>query len=412
MATSPNRFALLFIFLTALMDSIGFGLIMPVLPDLLMDVSGGDLSASARYGGLLMFAFAVTQFFFSPLLGNLSDRFGRRPVLLFSLLVVGINYLIMGFAASLAVLFIGRVISGAGAATMSTCNAYIADVSPMEQRAQNFGLMGAAFGMGFVIGPVIGGFLGEYGPRMPFFAAAVLCFANMLFGYFVLKESLTPENRRPFTLRRANPLGTLLQLRRFPVVMGIISVLFLYNLGHHVLPSTWSFFTIEMFQWSPKEIGYSLGFIGICMVAVQGFLIRWVLPKTGLRNAGIIGMSFTILAFTGYAAASTPWMMYIFMIPGALGALAGPAMQGIASGQVGASQQGELQGGLSSIASLTSIISPLAMTQTFSYFVSAEAPVYLPGAAFLLAALLTVASLLLFVRTTRGLALTGEGARL
>jgi DHA1 family tetracycline resistance protein-like MFS transporter len=411
-ATSPNRFALLFIFLTALMDSIGFGLIMPVLPDLLMDVSGGDLSASARYGGLLMFAFAVTQFFFSPLLGNLSDRFGRRPVLLFSLLVVGINYLIMGFAASLAVLFIGRVISGAGAATMSTCNAYIADVSPMEQRAQNFGLMGAAFGMGFVIGPVIGGFLGEYGPRMPFFAAAVLCFANMLFGYFVLKESLTPENRRPFTLRRANPLGTLLQLRRFPVVMGIISVLFLYNLGHHVLPSTWSFFTIEMFQWSPKEIGYSLGFIGICMVAVQGFLIRWVLPKTGLRNAGIIGMSFTILAFTGYAAASTPWMMYIFMIPGALGALAGPAMQGIASGQVGASQQGELQGGLSSIASLTSIISPLAMTQTFSYFVSAEAPVYLPGAAFLLAALLTVASLLLFVRTTRGLALTGEGARL
>ena len=412
MATSPNRFALLFIFVTALLDSIGFGLIMPVIPDLLMDVSGTDLSAAARYGGLLMFAFAVTQFFFSPLIGNLSDRFGRRPVLLLSLLLVGVNYLIMGFATSLAVLFIGRLISGIGAATMSTCNAYIADVTPIEQRAQNFGLMGAAFGMGFVIGPVIGGFLGEYGPRMPFFAAAALCFANMLFGFFVLKESLTPAHRRPFSLRRANPLGTLIQLRHFPVVIGIIGVMFLYNLGHHVLPATWSFFTIEMFQWSPREIGYSLGFIGVCMVLVQGFLIRWVLPTTGLRNAGIIGMLFTILAFTGYAAASTPWMMYIFMLPGALGALAGPAMQGIASGQVGASQQGELQGGLSSIASLTSIISPLVMTHSFSYFVSAEAPVYLPGAAFLLAALLTLASLLLFVRTTRGLVPSGEGVRL
>ena len=398
-----NRYALLFIFITALLDAIGFGIIMPVLPGLLMEVSGGDLSTSARYGGLLMFCFAVTQFFFSPIIGNLSDHFGRRPVLLFSLFVMCINYLIMGIAGSLTVLFIGRVISGIGASTMSTCNAYIADVTPEDQRAQNFGLMGAAFGMGFVIGPVIGGFLGEYGPRMPFIAAAVLSFANMLFGYLVLKESLQPENRRRFDITRANPLGTLAQMRHFPVVIGIIGVMFLYNMGHHVLPATWSFFTIEKFNWSPKEIGYSLGFIGICMVAVQGFLIRWVLPRTGLRFAGIIGMLFTIAAFMGYAAVNSPWMIYMVMLTGALGALAGPAMQGIASSQVGASQQGELQGGLSSMMSLTSIISPILMTQTFGLFTSDQAPVYFPGAAFLLAGVLTIGSLGLFIRVTREL---------
>ncbi|MFT6038129.1 MAG: DHA1 family tetracycline resistance protein-like MFS transporter [Candidatus Azotimanducaceae bacterium] len=398
-----NRYALLFIFFTALLDSIGFGIIMPVIPGLLMEVSGGDLSSSARFGGLLMFCFAITQFICSPIIGNLSDRFGRRPVLLFSLFVVGVNYLIMGFTTSLALLFVGRVISGIGAATFSTCNAYIADVSPEDKRAQNFGLMGAAFGMGFIIGPVIGGFLGEYGSRMPFFAAGILSFANMTFGYFVLQESLAPANRRPFSLARANPIGTLLQLKAFPIVLGIIGVSFLYNLGHHVLPSTWSFFSIEKFNWSPREIGYSLGFIGICMVAVQGFLIRWVLPRTGLRMAGIIGMLFTIVAFSGYAAANASWMMYVAMIPGALGALAGPAMQGIASNQVGASQQGELQGGLSSVVSLTSIISPIAMTQTFGYFTSNAAPIYFPGAAFVLASLLTVASLLMFIRATRNL---------
>jgi len=406
-----NRYALLFIFITVLLDAIGFGIIMPVLPGLLMEVSGGDLSASVRYGGLLMFCFAVTQFFFSPILGNLSDHLGRRPVLLFSLFVMGTNYLIMSMAESLAVLFIGRIISGIGASTMSTCNAYVADVTPPDQRAQNFGLIGAAFGMGFVIGPVIGGFLGEYGSRMPFIAAALLSFASMLFGYLVLKESLPPKRRRHFQLARANPLGTLLQMRQFPVVIGMLGVMFLYNMGHHVLPATWSFFAIEKFEWSPREIGYSLGFIGILMVAVQGFFIRWVLPRTGLRYAGIIGMTFTIVAFTGYATANSVWMIYVVMLPGALGALAGPAMQGIASSQVGESQQGELQGGLSSMMSLTSIISPLLMTQTFGYFTSSQAPVYFPGAAFLLAGALTVGSLMLFIRATRGIEATTTSTR-
>lgn len=398
-----NKLALAFIFLTALMDSVGFGIIIPVLPDLLMEITGEGLSETVRYSGWLMFVFAIMQFFFSPLVGNISDRYGRRPVLLLSLLAMGVNYIIMGYAETLLLLVIGRIISGIGASTMSTCNAYIADISPMDQRAQNFGIVGAGFGLGFVIGPVIGGFLGEYGLRVPFFAAGVISFCNMTFGYLVLKESLSKDNRRPFEIKRANPLGTLLQLRVFPVVMGIIGVMFLLNLGHHVLPATWSFWSIEKFDWSPKEIGYSLGFIGVGMVLVQGFLIRWVLPKIGLRLASVIAMMFSIVAFMGYALASQPWMVYLALVPGALAGLSGPALQGIASSQVGADQQGELQGGLSSIMSLTSIISPLIMTQIFGYFTSDAAPIYFPGAAFVLASFLTVIALILFIKTTVGL---------
>ena len=395
-----NKFALLFIFLTVLMDSIGFGIIIPVLPDLIMQISGEDLSAAARYGGWLMFVFAAMQFFCAPIIGNLSDHLGRRPVLLASLFVVAVNYLIMGFAESLVVLFVGRVISGIGSSTRSTCNAYIADETPHDQRAQNFGLMGAAFGMGFIIGPVIGGLLGEFGPRMPFFAAAALSIANMIFGVFVLKESLAPEHRRTFSLARANPVGTLMQLRHAPIIIGIIGVMFLYNLGHFVLPATWSYFTIEKFNWTSREIGYSLGFIGICMALVQGLLIRWVLPVTGLRVAGIIGLVFMIMAHAGYAAATAPWMLYVAMVPGALGGLAGASMQGIASNRTGASQQGELQGGIESAMSLTAIVSPIMMTQTFGYFTSSAAPVYFPGAAFVVAGLLTACSLLLFIKVT------------
>lgn len=403
MTTPVSRFALLFIFLTALMDSVGFGIIMPVLPDLIMQVSGDNLPAAAEYGGWLMFVYAIMQFFCAPVVGNLSDRFGRRPVLLLSLFVMAINYILMGLAETLLLLFVGRIISGVGASTMSTCNAYIADVTPVEQRAQNFGVIGAAFGMGFIIGPVAGGFLGEFGPRVPFLAAATLSFANMAFGIFVLKESLQPEHRRPFALRRANPLGTLMQLRKVPVVFGIIGVMFLYHLGHHVLPAIWSYFGIEKFDWSPKEIGYSLGFIGVLMVFVQGYLIRVVLPRTGMRMAAILGMVFAITAFAGYAGATATWMMYLAMIPGALGGLVGPAIQGIATSQIDANQQGELQGGLSSTMSLTAIISPILMTQIFGYFTSPQTPVYFPGASFALAAFLTLLSLILFLRITANL---------
>lgn len=398
-----NRSALFFIVLTALLDSIGFGIIMPVLPGLLMEITGEDLSANALYAGWLMFVFAIMQFLFSPLVGNLSDRFGRRPILLVSLFVAGVNYLIMGFAETLLMLFIGRLISGLGASSMSTCNAYIADITPAQDRAARFGLTGAAFGMGFVIGPVIGGFLGEYGTRMPFIAAGLISFANMVFGFLVLKESLSKENRRPLDLKRANPVGTLLHLKQFPMVIGIVAVMFLSSLGHHVLPAVWSFWGIEKFDWSPREIGYSLGFVGIGMVIVQGFLIRIVIDRTSLRVAGILGLTFTTLAMLGYAFANEVWLVYVALVFGALGGFANPAMQGIASGQISADRQGELQGGLSSMMSLTAILSPPVMTQTFGYFTSESAPVYFPGAAFLLAAVLTILALTLFIRFTRSL---------
>ena len=375
-----NRSALIFIAITALLDSMGFGIIMPVLPGLLMEVTGEDLSANALYAGWLMFVFAIMQFLFSPLVGNLSDRFGRRPILLVSLFVAGINYLIMGLAETLMLLFVGRVISGIVSATMSTCNAYVADITPPEERAMRFGIIGAAFGMGFVIGPVIGGFLGEFGTRMPFYAAAVISFANMVFGFLVLKESLGNENRRPLELKRANPVGTLLHLSQFPMVFGIITVMFLWNLGHHVLPATWSFWGIEKFDWSPKEIGYSLGFVGIGMVITQGFLIRLVIPRTGPRIAGMMGFTFTIIAFLGYAFADQVWLVYVALVFGALGGFAGPAMQGIASGQISADRQGELQGGMASVMSLTSILSPPVMAQTFGYFTGVSTPFYFPGA--------------------------------
>ncbi len=391
------------------MDSVGFGIILPVLPDLLIQITGEDLASSARYGGWLMFVYAFMQFFFAPVLGNLSDAVGRRPVLLLSMIVLGINYLLMGLATSLWMLLAGRIISGLGASTMSTCNAYIADVIPKERRPQYFGMLGAAFGMGFIIGPVVGGFLGEYGPRIPFMATAALFFLNCLFGYLILPESLEKENQRPFNFRQANPFSTFRQLSEFRIVLGIMIVLFLYNLGHHVLPSVWSYYAIEKFSWSPKEIGYSLGFIGILMVFVQGYLIQVAIPRIGTRWSAIIGMSATVLAFGGYAFAGTTGMMYAAMIPGALGALAGPALNGIASGQVSAARQGELQGGLASVMSLTSIISPPVMTQTFGYFSEPGGPLYFPGAPFLLAAFLTLCSLGLFAFTTRTWQPPGSG---
>jgi len=397
-----RRFALGVVFFTALMDSIGFGIILPVMPTLLMEVSAEGLSSSAVYGGWLMFSFAIMQFVAMPILGNLSDAYGRKPVLLGSLLVLSINYLIMGLAQSLVLLFIGRLISGIGSATFSTCNAYIADVTSVEERAQFFGLMGAAFGLGFVIGPVLGGFLGEYGSRVPFFATAGLIFFNLLVGLIFLPESHTPNNRRPFEIRRANPFSAMKQMSQFKIAFGIIGVLFLYNMGHHALPAVWTFWGIEKFDWSPREIGYSLGFIGILMVFSQGYLIRIVIPALGMRWAGVVGLSFTITSFLGYALSQTPTMAYMFMIAGALGGLAGPAMSGIASSQVGPDQQGELQGAIGSVGSLTNIISPLLMTMVFGIYTGSDAPFYFPGAPFILAAILTMMSLVLFFRITIG----------
>ncbi|MEE8244390.1 MAG: TCR/Tet family MFS transporter [Pseudomonadales bacterium] len=393
------KLALSFIFVVVLLDSIGFGIIMPVLPQLIMDVTGEPLTAAARYGGWLMFVYAAMQFFSAPVLGNLSDRFGRRPVLLLSLVAMGADYLLMGWAPTLIWLFVGRFIAGVSAGTYGIANAFIADTFEPDDRAKNFALMGAAFGVGFIVGPVIGGFLGEYGPRAPFYAAAGLAFVNLIYGYFVLPESLKPENRRRFEIRRANPLGTLNQLWKYPVVIGLVFAYFFYMLGHHSLPAVWSYFVMEKFAWTTREIGFSLGAVGVCMIFVQVYLIRVFLDKYGQERTAFIGLIVTILSFIGYAFIPYGWMMYVVIAVGAGQGFIGPSVQGLMSARIPADSQGELQGALGSMSSLVSILSPPFMTQTFAYFSGGGAPIYFPGAPFLAAAFFTLMGLLLLVKT-------------
>lgn len=393
------QLAFAFIFVTVMLDSIGFGIIMPVVPQLIMDISGDSLTHAARIGGFLMLTFAAMQFFFSPLLGNLSDRFGRRPVLLFSLLAMGGNYVLMGWAPTLFWLFVGRLIGGVSASTYGTANAYIADTFPAEKRAQYFALLGAGFGIGFIIGPAIGGFLGEHGVRTPFYAAACLTFINVIYGYFVLPESLKAGNRRAFVLARANPLGAFNQLWQHPVVIALMVVYFFYQLGHFALPSTWAFFTIEKFDWSPRDIGLSLSAIGVAMIFVQAYLIRLVLPLWGPTKTAIVGLIATALSFFAYAFVPYAWMMYPVIAVGALQGFVGPSVQSIMSAHIPANAQGELQGAIGSMSGLVAILSPPFMTQLFAHFSSDQASIYFPGAPFFVAAILTLLALALLLRT-------------
>ena len=394
-----RKAALGFIFVTLLLDVIGFGIIIPVFPKLIEELIHGSLSEASVYSGWLMFAFSITQFLFSPVLGNLSDRFGRRPVLLISLFGFGLDYLFLVFAPTIAWLFVGRIIAGITGASMTTATAYIADISTPEKRAQNFGLVGAAFGLGFIIGPVIGGVLGQYGSRVPFYAAAGLTFLNWLYGYFILPESLAPENRRPFNWRRANPVGSLLHLKKYPVVAGLIGSLVFIYIAAHATQSTWTFFTMEKFNWNEAWVGYSLGFIGLMVVLVQGGLIRYINPKLGNKRSIIYGLGLYVLSFTLFAFATESWMMFAFTIPYCLGGIAGPAIQGFISGQVPPNEQGELQGALTSLISVTSIIGPPLMTNLFAFYTNDKGAVYFPGAPFLLGALLTLISLILTIRS-------------
>lgn len=395
-----TRKALLFIFVTAFLDSTGLGIIIPVTPELIMELTDTSLGSAATLGGGLLFIYALMQFFFAPIMGNLSDRFGRRPVLLLSLFTFGADYVLMGLATTFYWLVAGRLLSGISGASFTTANAYIADVSPPEERAQNFGVIGAAFGFGFILGPVIGGLLGAYGARVPFFAAAGLAMLNMLYGYFVLPESLPPERRRPFELSRANPLGALVQMRRFPIVIGLGAVLFLYQIAHDANPSVWTYYTMLKFDWSERDVGYSLGCVGLGIAFVQGYLIRVVIPRIGAKRSVHLGLLATAVGFAGFGSATEGWMMLCFIVPYAMGGLAIPALRGLMSNQVPDNAQGELQGALTSIVSLTAIIAPLIMTQLFGFFTSEAAPVYLPGAPFMLAAGLVVASVLLFLKVT------------
>lgn len=385
-----SKAAIGFIFITLLIDVMGFGIIIPVMPALITKLGHTNVSEAAKIGGWMMFAFAAFQFLFSPLLGNLSDRYGRRPILLISLLGFGIDYLFMAMAPTLTWLFVGRCIAGITGASFTTATAYIADVSPPEKKAQNFGLIGAAFGLGFILGPVLGGLLGKFGPTVPFFAAAGLTLLNWLYGFFILPESLEKHLRRPFEWKRANPLGSLKMLKNYPKVLGLIVALSFLFVASHAVQSNWSYFTIKRFGWSEDMVGYSLGLAGLLVGLVQAGLTRIVVPKLGEKKSVFLGFSLYIVGFLLFSFASQSWMMFAFLIPYCMGGFAGPALQSIMSNNVPPNEQGELQGANTSIMSLTSIIGPPLMTNLFAYFTAPQAPIYFPGAAFFMAALLTI----------------------
>ncbi len=393
--------ALGFIFTTVLIDVIGLGIIVPVVPDLIRELTGKGLSRAAELNGLLTFAYAFMQFVCAPLMGNLSDRYGRRPVLLFSLLGFGFDYLFQGFAPTLGWLFVGRVIAGMTGASFTTATAYIADVSKPEKRAQNFGLVGAAFGLGFIIGPALGGQLSTFGTRVPFFAAAGLSLLNCLYGYFILPESLPQERRRKFEWKRANPVGALTQFKKYPSISGLIFSIILVFLSAHAIQSTWLFYNMEKFHWDAKWGGYSLSFIGLMIALVQGLLIRIIIPKLGQEKSVYIGLMLYSIGFVLFAFATQGWEMFAFMVPYALGGIAGPALQGLISNQIPANEQGELQGGLTSLMSACSIFGPVLMTALFSYFTGKDTPFIFPGAPFLVGAFLTLLSAILAYRNYR-----------
>lgn len=388
-----RKAAIGFIFITLLIDVTGLGLIIPVVPKLIEDLlHTTNISKVALIGGLLTFSYAIMQFLFAPVLGNLSDKYGRRPVLLFSLLGFGLDYLLLAFAPSIGWLFVGRIIAGITGASMTTASAYIADISTPETRAQNFGMIGAAFGLGFIVGPMIGGLLGEMGPRIPFLVAAGLALLNAAYGYFVLPESLDVSNRRAFDWKRANPISSLKNLSRFPAVAGLIVSFFLIYVASHAVQSNWSYFNIEKFKWSPKMIGISLAVVGVLVSLVQGVLVRFVNPKIGNEKSVYLGLGLYTIGLVLFGLASQSWMMFAFLVPYCLGGISGPGLQAIISGSVPSNEQGELQGSLTSVISITSIVGPLVMSNLFAFFTGPIAPFYFPGAPFMLAALLMLLS--------------------
>lgn len=390
-----------FIFVTILIDVIGFGIIIPVLPQLLQHLlhvtDPTDIAAISKPAIYLTLIYGIMQFIFAPILGSLSDHYGRRRVLLFSLLGFGLDYIFLAFAPSIGWLFIGRMISGITGASITTAAAYMADISDDKNRAQNFGMIGAAFGIGFIIGPMLGGLLGEIGPRIPFIVAACLAFLNALYGYFILPESLDQEHRRSFNIKRANPIGSLMNLKKYPAVIGlIISLLFIY-LASHAVQSNWSFANINKFGWTPKMIGISLAIVGLLVGLVQGILIRWVNPRLGNEKSVYMGIALYALGLTLFAFATSGWMMFLFLVPYCLGGISGPALQALISSHVPKNEQGELQGSLTGLNSLTAIFGPSIMISLTSYYSIKNDPnhLYFPGAAFLLAALLMILSALI-----------------
>jgi MFS transporter, DHA1 family, tetracycline resistance protein len=387
--------SMFFIFLTILIDCLGIGIIIPTLPALIQSLSGETNSMAATYGGWLNFSYALMAFLFSPVLGGLSDRFGRRPILLISLLGLGLDYIFLALAPSIFWLFVGRIIAGVCGASFTTASAYIADISTNENRAKNFGMIGAAFGLGFIIGPVLGSLFGSFGTRVPFMAAAGFSLLNFIFGYFILPESLSKEHRRKFSWKRANPFGSLRQLTKHKTVISLILILFILNLAGQAMPSIWTFFCIERFSWDEKMIGLSLGFVGVCVSIVQGGLIGFATKKIGVKRSIFFGLAFYFLGFFLFALANQSWMMFAFMIPYALGGFAVPNIQSILTTRVEANEQGELQGGLTSLVSVTAVLGPLLMTSTFTFFTKDPENLYFPGISFLIGGVLSLISLVI-----------------
>jgi len=379
-----TRLPILFIMITLVIDSMGIGLIMPVMPDLIRQLRHTDLASAAMWGGVLATSFAVMQFLFSPTIGSLSDRFGRRRVLLVSLFFMSLDYLVMAVAGSIWILLAGRIVAGITAATQSTGTAFMADISTAKDKAKNFGLVSAAFGIGFVIGPLIGGVLSIFGPRAPFYAAAALAAANFTFGYFVMPETVTDAIRRPFEWRRANPLGAFKHIARLPGLKPLLTVHLLYSIAFFVYPAVWAYFTRERFGWDGLMVGYSLAIFGISLAIVQGFLIRHIIARLGEKRTLLFGLVVNMLSFLMIGLIPYGWLVMMLAPINALGSVSGPALMAIMSHTAEDNQQGELQGLLGSIGSIGTIVSPILMTQTFSYFISARAPFYLPGAPFFL----------------------------
>ncbi len=393
---------LTFIFITLLIDFIGFGIVIPVVPKLIEELIGGNISDASIYGGWLTFAYAIVQFVCAPILGGLSDKYGRRPVLLVSMFGMGVDYLFLAFAPSILWLFVGRIIIGITGASMTAASAYIADISTPEKRAQNFGLLGMAFGIGFVLGPVIGGWVGHWGGiRAPFLLTAGMSLLNWLYGYFILPESLAKENRRPFSWKRANPVGALKQIKKYPQVYSLMGAIALIYTAAHAIMSTWTYYTMFKFDWSMDVVGYSLSLSGIMTAIVQGGLIRVLLPKLGYHRAVYVGLIIYMVSFLLFGLATAGWMMFAVLVLYGLGGIFGPSLQGVMSNQVPPTEQGELQGTMTSLISLTNIVGPLIMTGLFHLFTKEHRPFLFPGAPFYMSALLTAGAAILAIRSFR-----------
>lgn len=414
---TPRKPALGFIFVTLALDILGIGLIIPITPRLIESFQAGGsvdslvVANASRTYGLLIALYSLMQFVGAPVLGSLSDRFGRRPVILLSLLGSGLDYFFLAFAPGLGWFFFGRIISGLTGANFAAATAYIADISAPEKRAANFGLIGAAFGLGFILGPALGGLLGDVGLRVPFMVAGGLTLLNTLYGWLVLPESLAPENKRAFSWSRSNPIGALLHLRRHPMVLGLTGTYFLIYLAHQALPGTWVLYTAYRYNWTVRQTGLSLAIVGLMAAIVQGGLTRVIVRRIGEQRAAVLGLAIAALAYAGYGLATEGWMIYLILVFGSLGGVTGPAVQGLISRNVGSDEQGGVQGSLTSLASIAGILGPAVATNLFSHFVKQRGTLHLPGAAFFFSALLTVMALLLAVRSFRRATASVAGAK-